>query len=74
MENRYQEELSALGRKIKQVRLSKGMTQMDLEVASGITEADISRIENGKQNIEFFTLVKLAQSLEIGIKDLFEPE
>ena len=72
MEKKFQKELIAFGKRLKNLRIEKGMTQLDLEVASGVTEADISRIENGKQNIEFYTLVKLASALDLPLKELFE--
>ena len=64
--------LQTLGNNIRQVRKGKNMTQLDLEVASGITAGDISKIENGQINVAFTTLVKLATSLEIGLDRLYE--
>lgn len=71
MEKRYQNELTAFGQKVKNIRLEKGLTQLDLEIATGITEGDISRIENGKKNIEFITIVKLAVALEVNLSEFF---
>ncbi|WP_262497273.1 helix-turn-helix domain-containing protein [Parafilimonas terrae] len=48
------------------------MPQLDLEVATGINHSDISRIENGKLNIEFFTMVKLAAALNGELVDFFK--
>lgn len=54
-----------LGNNLQQIRKGKNMTQLDLEVASGITAGDISKIENGQINIAFTTLVKLALALQV---------
>ncbi len=48
------------------------MTQLDLELESGISRTEVSRIENGLKNIEFYTIVKLAIALEISLIDLFK--
>lgn len=72
MENeRYINELRELGKRIRSLRLALDITQLDMEVRSGINNADISRIENGQKNIEFYTIVKLAEALEVDLAELF---
>ena len=71
MEARYQSEIIKLGARIKLIRKKKGMSQLDLELASGITRTEISRIENGLKNIEFYTLIKIATALEVELAQLF---
>ncbi|SFQ31328.1 helix-turn-helix domain-containing protein [Parafilimonas terrae] len=58
--------------KLKSLRKKNKMSQLDLEVATGINHSDISRIENGKLNIEFFTMVKLAAALKAELVDFFK--
>lgn len=70
-EKRYQIEIKSFGKRLKQIRESKNLLQLDLELSSGINRTEISRIENGQKNIEFFTIVKLAEALEIQVKDFF---
>ena len=72
MEKRYKVEIKAFGNRLKQLREKKGFTQLDLEVESGINRTEISRIENGLKNIEFFTIVKLASVLDVKIGELFK--
>jgi Uncharacterized protein conserved in bacteria len=57
--------LVQFGSILKQFRTEKGLTLLDLEVRTGINEGEISKIENGKKNFAFTTLVKLAKGLEI---------
>ena len=71
MEKRYKTEIVAFGRRLKQLRLAKGMSQLDLEVESGLNRTEISKIENGLKNIEFYTIVRLAISLKIEVTELF---
>lgn len=74
VEKRYNAEIVLFGKRLKEIRESKGLSQLDLEIKSGINRTEISRIENGQKNIEFFTVVKLTVALELEIKDLFDFE
>jgi transcriptional regulator with XRE-family HTH domain len=69
--DRYSEELIKLGEHIRFLRKEKKLTQLDLEVRSGIDNGDISRIENGQKNIEFHSIVKLAMALEVELHQFF---
>jgi transcriptional regulator with XRE-family HTH domain len=73
-ERRYKAELKALGIRIKKVREANNLIQLDLEVKTGISRSDISKIENGLKNIEFITIVKIAEALDVDLFDLFKPE
>ena len=70
---RYTTEVKEFGENIRKLRESKNMTQFDLEAASGIDRADISRIENGRLDIQFSRIIKLAESLGVETLALFEP-
>lgn len=70
-EKRYKAEIKALGKRVKQLRQHKKLIQLDLEVKSGISRTDISKIENGLKNLEFITIIKIAESLDVDTKDLF---
>lgn len=71
MEKRYKSEIKAFGKRLKSIRQKKGLTQLDLELESGISRTEISRIENGLKNIEFYTIVKLAEALDVPLVELF---
>ncbi len=63
-------ELKKLGERIRKIRKSRKMTLVDLQLASGIHDTDLSRIERGLDNIEFHTIFKIAQGLRVQTKDL----
>lgn len=71
-EQLYSEQIEQFGLKLKSLRKKNKMSQLGLEVATGINHSDISRIENGKLNIEFFTMVKLAAALKVELIDFFK--
>ena len=60
-------ELEKLGKRIKQVRKHKNMTLLDLETISGINDSDLSRYEQGKENLEFLTIYKIAKALGVDV-------
>jgi transcriptional regulator with XRE-family HTH domain len=72
--DRYTNELIQLGKRIKFFREKLKLTQQHVDVMSGVSNADISRIENGQKNIEFHTIVKLAIALNVELEDLFRKE
>ncbi|MBA3829959.1 MAG: helix-turn-helix transcriptional regulator [Taibaiella sp.] len=72
IESRYRIDIREFGARLRQLRESKKLSQLDLEILCGINRTEISRIENGHKNIEFITLVKLALALEVQLFDLFE--
>lgn len=54
-------------------RKSQHMTQKDLSKATGITQADISRIENGTRNPSLAMLKRLAAGMGMRLKVEFVP-
>lgn len=72
MQKRYQEEIEKFGERLRSIRKKLGLSQLDLEIRSGLSRTEISRIENGQKNIEFMTIIRLATALEIEVVSLFE--
>jgi len=70
-EERYIYELEQFGKRLRKLRKKRNLRQLDLEVATGINRTDISKIENGLKNIEFYTMVRLAESLDFPLSELF---
>lgn len=56
-----------------EARKSQNLTQKDLSVRTGITQADISRIENGTRNPSLAMLKRLAEGLGMQLKLEFRP-
>ena len=55
------------------VRISQNITQKELSARTGITQADISRIENGTRNPSLSMVKKLANGLGLQLKLEFAP-
>ena len=61
-----------MGKRIRELRLQKEMTQSDLGATAGITYGHVSLIENGQANITLETLEKISQVLNVSVASLFE--
>ena len=68
-----EQQLSALGASISAMRSRRGMTQKQLADACGLDRTYISLVENGRQNISFGALARIASALDIAITDLLHP-
>jgi transcriptional regulator with XRE-family HTH domain len=69
---RYTKEIIQFGEIVRRIRITKGLTQLDLEAATGIDRGDISRIENGRMDIQFSTVIRFAEGLDVNTRDLFD--
>lgn len=64
--------LKLVGKRIQDLRLSKGMTQVDLvgKMEGEIDTTNISRIESGRTNPTLHTLYRISQALEVSLEEL----
>ncbi|MCR5768197.1 MAG: helix-turn-helix domain-containing protein [Lachnospiraceae bacterium] len=61
-------------RAILDARIRAGMTQTELSEKSGISQADISRLEKGTRNPSIALLKRLADALDSTLKIEFVPK
>lgn len=61
-----------LGLRIKELRKGKGLTQAQLAEFIGMETTNLCKLENGGQFPKEENIEKLANSLNVEIKDLFE--
>ena len=66
--------LISVGSKIKEIRLDKGLSQLDLvgKMDGNIDVTNISRIEKGRTNPTVYTLFRIALALEIHPKEFLD--
>lgn len=64
--------LVELGKKITEHRTKNGQTLDDIEFSTGIDSSDVNKYEKGKINITIKTLIKIAGSLGVNPKELFD--
>lgn len=68
MSNRLQ---NRVGKRIRDIRISKGVSQSQLALMTSMTKSYMSEIEAGKKNLTLRTLQKIATSLGITLEDIF---
>ena len=68
--------LKKVGKRIKEVRESKGLSQVELvgKMQGEIDPTNISRIESGRTNPTIYTLYRLAEALEVKVIELIDIE
>ena len=68
--------LKIVGKRIKNLRESKGLSQVDLvgKMQGEIGPTNISRIESGRTNPTVYTLFRIAEALEVNPKELLDVE
>lgn len=52
-----------LGRLVREARLAKGLSQRQVAFRVGMSQPDISRVEEGRQNVTLSTLMRLGKVL-----------
>ena len=67
-----QNEFLKLGYKIKYERVKRKVSQLALSLKTGLTTRTISRIECGTIDPKYSTLVKIAQALDLEVKELLD--
>ena len=68
--------LKIVGKRIKNLREAKGLSQVDLvgKMQGEIDPTNISRIESGRTNPTVYTLFRIAEALEVNPKELLDIE
>ena len=63
--------LQSVGERIRDIRKTKGLSQEQLGERAGFHFSYIGGLERGERNISLTNLVKVAQSLNIPLQELF---
>ncbi|MBW1739754.1 MAG: helix-turn-helix transcriptional regulator [Deltaproteobacteria bacterium] len=61
-----------IGARIKSLRNSKNITQEQLSERTGINPKYLSSIERGKENPTLNTLIRLSETLDVDLWEVFE--
>ncbi len=69
---RDKKHLEKFGKHIRMLRLSKGLSQVQLEFESEISKNQIGNIERGEINPTISTLKRIAKALGVQPKDLLD--
>jgi transcriptional regulator with XRE-family HTH domain len=64
-------QMELVGRKIRELRRERKLTQTELATQVGIHQSDLSRMEKGEYKVGLDTLLKILQTFNLGIGDFF---
>lgn len=64
--------LKLLGKRIREMRLAKGLSQVDVGIAMDNYGEQIGRIERGELNVTICTLKKIAEALDTTLTDIVD--
>lgn len=71
MENKTSPKGASLGKKIKELRKEKGLTQEELAIKSNVAYTTLTKVENDViKNPSFETVAAIAKGLEITLDEL----
>jgi transcriptional regulator with XRE-family HTH domain len=62
----------SIGEKVRKIRKEKGLSIMDLKEKTGLSKSTISDLENDKSSPTIDTLQKIADALDVDVRDFFE--
>jgi transcriptional regulator with XRE-family HTH domain len=62
---------SRFGKRVKELRLERGMSQFDLSLAAEIGETQIRRIEGGKVTTSIYVAYRLAKAFDLTLGEFF---
>lgn len=67
---RKHKDLVKLGERVKELRLSQGLSQEELAFKCGLHRTYIGMVERGERNLNYLTLLKVAKGLGVSVRDL----
>ncbi len=65
-------QVELVGRKIRQLRRQRKLTQVELAEKIGIHQSDLSRMEKGEYKVGLDTLLKILGTFNLGMAEFFE--
>src|SRR5436305_5471430 len=68
----HKRQVELVGRKIRQLRRQRKLTQVELAERIGIHQSDLSRMEQGEYKVGLDTLLKVLQTFDLSIGDFFD--
>lgn len=65
-------QVQLVGRKIRELRKERKLTQVELSSRLGIQQSDLSRMEQGEYRVSLDTLFRILAEFEMSIGEFFE--
>ena len=72
--NPRSEEVMEIGKRIRELRLKKNMSQADLADKANISLSQVSDIETGKSSMRLTTFIGIVEALQVSADVLLRPD
>lgn len=66
------QQIALVGKRIRQLRKARTLTQAELAGRIGIQQSDLCRMESGEYRVSLETLFKVLKVFEMGVADFFD--
>lgn len=66
-------EVEDVGRRLRELRKARNLTQSDLAQRIGIQQSDLCRMEKGRYRVRLETLMRILQELDVSVAAFFSP-
>lgn len=64
---------AAFGRRVRELRTQKGLSQEALALACDLDRTYIGGIERGERNVSLVNIQKIATALGVPVREMFQP-
>lgn len=64
--------LLSLGEAVRRIRKKQGISQEKLALMAEVDRSYLGRVERGDNNVAALTLLKIAQALNVSLKDIMK--
>jgi len=65
-------QIQLVGRKIRELRKERKLTQVELSARLGIQQSDLSRMEKGEYRVSLDTLFQILAELKMSVSEFFD--
>jgi transcriptional regulator with XRE-family HTH domain len=73
MQATNQELQTAFGRRVRDLRKARGLSQEELAERAGLHRTYVGGIERGERNPSLVNIGQIVQALGVNVRELFEP-
>ena len=73
VKNQNDEVINLVGFRLREIRKENGWTLSEVSKRTGISKGTLSKLENGKTQLNFSSVNKLASGLQLPVSDLTNP-
>ncbi len=67
----YEDELAQVINRIKEIRIEKGVSQLELANIANFSQSFLANVESGKKKPSVMTIIRIAKALNVNPREFF---